>query len=144
MKKQAKTIRIALPQRGDGVTTILKLKTHPTEDQIRQRAYEIHQARGGAPGQELDDWLQAERELKQECVATSAEARQGELQEEAKGGKEGCKEGDDDSKTTHARLGVLGASLLALIMFSGCASTSNEQPPTAADLLYQMNQQGPR
>jgi hypothetical protein len=34
------------------------------EDRIRQRAYEIHQARGGALGRELDDWLQAEREIK--------------------------------------------------------------------------------
>ena len=121
-----------MPRRGDGVTTILKLKTHPTEDQIRQRAYEIHQARGGAPGQELDDWLQAERELKQECVATTAETGQGEPLEEAKGGKEG----GNDSKTTYARLGVLGASLLALIMFSGCASTRNEPPPTAANFQF--------
>jgi hypothetical protein len=33
------------------------------EERIRQRAYELHQARGSAPGQALDDWLQAEREL---------------------------------------------------------------------------------
>lgn len=39
-------------------------KAHPLEDCVRQRAYEIHQARGGAPGRELDDWLQAEREIK--------------------------------------------------------------------------------
>ena len=39
--------------------------TAPTvEHRIRQRAYEIQQSRGGAPGQELDDWLQAEREIK--------------------------------------------------------------------------------
>lgn len=36
----------------------------PTEDQVRVRAYQISQARGGAPGRELDDWLQAERELR--------------------------------------------------------------------------------
>lgn len=35
----------------------------PTHEQIQQRAYEIYSARGGVPGQELDDWLQAEREL---------------------------------------------------------------------------------
>lgn len=34
-----------------------------TEDQIRQRAHEIFLARGGAPGQDLEDWLRAEREL---------------------------------------------------------------------------------
>lgn len=32
------------------------------EDRIRKRAHEIHLRRGGGPGRELDDWLQAERE----------------------------------------------------------------------------------
>jgi len=35
-----------------------------TDEEIRQRAYEIYLSRGGAPGSELDDWLQAERELR--------------------------------------------------------------------------------
>jgi len=35
----------------------------PDLEQIRLRAYEIHLERGGLPGNELDDWLQAEREL---------------------------------------------------------------------------------
>ncbi len=34
-----------------------------TEEKIRRRAYEIWLARGGESGHELDDWLQAEREL---------------------------------------------------------------------------------
>jgi hypothetical protein len=34
-----------------------------TEDQIRRRAFEIFLARGAAPGQDLEDWLRAEREL---------------------------------------------------------------------------------
>jgi Protein of unknown function (DUF2934) len=33
------------------------------EDEIRRRAYEIYLQRGGEPGREIDDWLQAEREL---------------------------------------------------------------------------------
>jgi hypothetical protein len=33
------------------------------DEQIRERAYEIFLARGGAPGHEIDDWLQAEKEL---------------------------------------------------------------------------------
>jgi NADPH-dependent curcumin reductase CurA len=32
-------------------------------DKIRSRAYEIHLERGGEPGRDLEDWLQAEREL---------------------------------------------------------------------------------
>ena len=35
-----------------------------TGEEIHQRAYEIYLARGAAPGFELDDWLQAERELR--------------------------------------------------------------------------------
>ena len=35
----------------------------PTEADIRQRAQEIFMARGGRPGREIDDWLQAEYEL---------------------------------------------------------------------------------
>ena len=35
-----------------------------TDEEIRQRAYEIYLARGATPGLELDDWLQAERELR--------------------------------------------------------------------------------
>jgi hypothetical protein len=32
-------------------------------DEIRRRAYEIYLERGGLPGQQLEDWLQAEREI---------------------------------------------------------------------------------
>ena len=35
----------------------------PCENDIRCRAYEIYMSRGEQPGHELDDWLQAEREL---------------------------------------------------------------------------------
>jgi Protein of unknown function (DUF2934) len=34
-----------------------------SEQEIRQRAYEIYLKRGGQPGSELEDWLQAEGEL---------------------------------------------------------------------------------
>jgi hypothetical protein len=33
-------------------------------DLIRKRAYELFEARGCQSGHELDDWLQAEREIK--------------------------------------------------------------------------------
>ena len=33
------------------------------EQEIRDRAYEIYLQRGGQAGYEVDDWLQAEREL---------------------------------------------------------------------------------
>ena len=40
-----------------------KPKRLPMEAEIRQRAQEIFFARGGRPGHEIDDWLQAEYEL---------------------------------------------------------------------------------
>ena len=39
-------------------------RNEPTAEQIRQRAYEIYLSRIGTPGDELQDWLQAERELR--------------------------------------------------------------------------------
>ena len=33
------------------------------EQEIRDRAYEIYLQRGAQPGDELEDWLQAEREF---------------------------------------------------------------------------------
>lgn len=46
----------------------------PTSEDIRQRAFEIHIERGGIYGCDLDDWLQAEREL-QEGYNESHEGR---------------------------------------------------------------------
>jgi hypothetical protein len=37
----------------------------PTLAEIRHRAFEIHIERGGIHGCDLDDWLQAERELQE-------------------------------------------------------------------------------
>jgi len=34
------------------------------EEEIRLRAYDIYLERGGQPGCDLDDWLQAEQELR--------------------------------------------------------------------------------
>ena len=33
------------------------------QEEIESRAHEIYLARGAEPGHELDDWLQAEREI---------------------------------------------------------------------------------
>jgi hypothetical protein len=48
------------------------------DEEIRRRAYEIYLERGEQPGRELDDWLQAECELKRgmflnpECESAAA------------------------------------------------------------------------
>ena len=38
-------------------------KSAPTHEEIALRAYEIFLERGGAPGNALEDWTRAEREL---------------------------------------------------------------------------------
>lgn len=40
---------------------------------MRLRAYEIFVARGGEPGREVEDWMQAERELRGESLSRQPE-----------------------------------------------------------------------
>ena len=44
----------------------------PGHDAISHRAYELYQQRGGGEGQAWDDWLRAERELREEADANCA------------------------------------------------------------------------
>lgn len=39
---------------------------YPTHEEIELRAYQIYLERGGAPGDELGDWMLAERQLREE------------------------------------------------------------------------------
>jgi hypothetical protein len=49
---------------GAPVEDQLSQDSQPTsQESIRQRAHEIYLQRGGQDGSELDDWLQAEREV---------------------------------------------------------------------------------
>ena len=47
----------------------------PTEERIRERAYEIYVAGGCEDGHDLSDWLTAERELKELRRGPAARAR---------------------------------------------------------------------
>lgn len=66
-----------VPKKGNGAQTPSTQQTgeaavsrEPTRDQIRLRAYQIYLERGAHPGQELDDWLRAERELQKVALFT--------------------------------------------------------------------------
>ena len=60
-------------------SSLLKTKTTaasapghvPSESEIAARAYEIFLSHGASDGQDLDDWLQAERELTTGIAATT-------------------------------------------------------------------------
>jgi hypothetical protein len=47
----------------------------PTEEQIRERAYEIYLAGGSEDGHDLSDWLTAERQLKELNTRTPVVAK---------------------------------------------------------------------
>ena len=47
----------------------------PSLAQIRERAFEIHIERGGIHGDDLDDWLQEERELQERTTRPTAGGR---------------------------------------------------------------------
>ena len=48
-----------LAPKSDEATVLI-----PIEHQIQQRAHELYERRGRIDGHDLDDWLQAEREVK--------------------------------------------------------------------------------
>jgi len=59
--------------------TIMKDKQQsripPREAEIRTRAYQIYESRGRQPGNDMDDWLQAEYELMELPIARIAEIK---------------------------------------------------------------------
>ena len=64
MASKAKTIGSTdSTQPGTAVEERERLLQSTREQEIRNRAYEIYLQRGAQPGYEVEDWLQAEREL---------------------------------------------------------------------------------
>lgn len=49
----------------------MEAEWQPTRDEIDRRAYEIYEGRGRDHGRDLDDWLQAEAELRGKKRQTS-------------------------------------------------------------------------
>ena len=52
-------------------TAEASVRNAPREDEIRRRAYDIYLERGGEPGREVEDWLQAEREAERGAIGHS-------------------------------------------------------------------------
>lgn len=63
MKRQIVKSKIPLAIPRD-VSVVVDTSSHlPMQDIIRRRAYEIYETRGRQPGNEVEDWLKAEREI---------------------------------------------------------------------------------
>ena len=48
---------------------------YPTREEIELRAHQIYIERGGADGHDVEDWLQAERELIEKRWKTTSKAK---------------------------------------------------------------------
>ncbi len=48
---------------------------HPRREKIKLRAHQIYVERGGAHGQDVEDWLKAERELLEKSGKTGLKAK---------------------------------------------------------------------
>jgi hypothetical protein len=67
MSPVLKRIESTEPQASSHRVTETNVASAPSSErfeEIRRRAYEIYLERGEQPGREVDDWLQAERELR--------------------------------------------------------------------------------
>ena len=47
----------------------------PLGDEIARRAYELYLQRGGEHGKDVEDWVRAEKELREEPVAEPVKTR---------------------------------------------------------------------
>ena len=56
--EEAEVSSFVAPQSAGDTTA-----NEPDRERVAQRAYELYLARGGVDGQDMDDWLAAEREL---------------------------------------------------------------------------------
>jgi hypothetical protein len=48
------------------------IQPSPTHEEVKYRAYEIYLSRGATDGHDLEDWLQAERDLSQAPAGVQA------------------------------------------------------------------------
>ncbi|MGD0481427.1 MAG: DUF2934 domain-containing protein [Terracidiphilus sp.] len=64
VKKQPKLNKVVVvaPQASTAMTGALA-QICASQDQIRERAFEIYMKRGSKPGNDMQDWLRAERQI---------------------------------------------------------------------------------
>jgi Protein of unknown function (DUF2934) len=68
-QRKAKSIKLVTPE--DQLSIAAEDRRAITKDDVAQRAYELFPARGRVEGHDVEDWLEAERQLKAESIAFS-------------------------------------------------------------------------
>ena len=77
MASKAKVIGSTDPTQPETAGEEREALLHSTREQeVRNRAYAIYLQRGGQPGHELEDWLQAERQMSTNLTAVLQELLQ--------------------------------------------------------------------
>src|SRR5690349_23801789 len=68
------TMAQAQRRQSDTLVTMSSVKTPAgvSDSDIARRAYQLYEERGGGHGHDVDDWLQAERELRRALPSTAA------------------------------------------------------------------------
>jgi len=66
-QRKTKTIKLVIAEDQSAIAA----EDHRviTKDDVARRAYELFLARGGAEGHDVEDWLEAERQLEAESMA---------------------------------------------------------------------------
>jgi Protein of unknown function (DUF2934) len=71
-KSTRRTTKLAAMPALESTTPRRSQPSNPTNTAIAERAYTLYCARGGQHGYDVDDWLQAERELHDETKSAAA------------------------------------------------------------------------
>ena len=72
VKSTRRTTKVVAMPRPASTTTVLSQSTNPTDAAIAKRAFELYCERGCQAGRDVEDWLQAERELHETASSTAA------------------------------------------------------------------------
>jgi hypothetical protein len=65
---------VAMP-RPASKTPVSKRSANPSDTEIARRAFALYCERGSQDGHDVEDWLQAERELRETASSTPARTR---------------------------------------------------------------------
>jgi hypothetical protein len=60
-QEQSQSVNAGAESQGDGSPALRDY----SEEEVRRRAYELYQSRGGGHGSDFEDWLRAEREVRE-------------------------------------------------------------------------------
>lgn len=63
------------PEKATAEAKAQAAESHPTREEIELRAHQIYLERGGEAGRDVEDWLQAELELREEYQKTGLRTR---------------------------------------------------------------------